>query len=145
MVILIGISQRTLSFGTHGSASKDSVVTSATVILILILPISLVLGCFLEEFAMMVPTLPIFFPIIQELDINPIWFGGLLALTLQMGLISLPVCLTMCTVKPVAKDVPIGDILVEVVPFRLVMAACLGLLVAFPQTGLTLPNAMINR
>ncbi|HAV08129.1 MAG TPA: C4-dicarboxylate ABC transporter permease, partial [Rhodobacteraceae bacterium] len=101
-------------------------------------------GCFLEGFAMLVLTLPIFFPVVLALGIDPIWFGVLVVLTLEMGLISPPVGLNVFIVKSVAPAVPLGRIFVGVLPFWLAMLATLILLVAFPQISLMLPNTMIR-
>ncbi|WP_370206229.1 TRAP transporter large permease [Pararhodobacter marinus] len=114
------------------------------VILALILACYLVLGCFLEGFAMLVLTMPIFFPVIQQLGFDPIWFGVLVVLTLEMGLISPPVGVNVFIVKSVAQHVPLGTIFRGVIPFWLAMIATLILLVAFPQISLLLPNTMIN-
>ena len=109
-----------------------------------ILLIYLVLGCFLEGFAMLVLTLPIFFPIITSLGIDPIWFGVLVVLTLEMGLISPPVGINVFIVKSVAPNVPLGQIFQGVLPFWAMMIVALGLLVAFPQIALILPNTMFD-
>ncbi len=179
-VILIGTVSRTLTFGALWAAAKDSVVTTATVmliliaahminpfmalsqiptavggfiealqlpalgVLVLILAIYLVLGCFLEGFAMLVLTLPIFFPIISDMGIDPIWFGVLVVLTLEMGLISPPVGLNVFIVKSVAPKVPLGQIFVGVIPFWLMMIVCLAILIAFPEISLYLPDTMKN-
>jgi len=112
--------------------------------LAIILLTYLVLGCFLEGFAMMVLTLPIFFPIITQLQIDPIWFGVLVVLTLEMGLISPPVGLNVFIVKSVAPDVPLGKIFAGVAPFWLAMLVTLIILTLFPQISLLLPNTMIG-
>ncbi|WP_413718748.1 TRAP transporter large permease [Silicimonas sp. MF1-12-2] len=179
-VILIGLVMRTLSLRALWISAKDSVVTTATVMLILIaahminpfmalshipsvvgdfinalelsptgvlvmiLVIYIVLGCFLEGFAMLVLTLPIFFPIILEMGIDPIWFGVLVVLALEMGLISPPVGLNVFIVKSVAPKVPLADIFRGVVPFWLMMIVTLAILIAFPQIALYLPTTMIN-
>ena len=79
-----------LDFGLYGT-------------LIVILAIYLVLGCFLEGLAMLVLTLPIFMPVVLGLGIDPIWFGVLVVLTLEMGLISPPVGINVFIVKSVAR------------------------------------------
>lgn len=112
--------------------------------LILILMIYLVLGCFLEGFAMLVLTLPIFFPIILQLGIDPIWFGVLTVLTLEMGLISPPVGINVFIVKSVAPKVELGDIFRGVLPFWLMMILAVALLMMFPQIVLLLPNTMFG-
>lgn len=113
-------------------------------ILIVILLCYLVLGCFLEGFAMLVLSMPIFFPVITDLGLDPIWFGVLVVLTLEMGLISPPVGVNVFIVKSVARDVPLGRIFAGVVPFWIAMMVTLALLIAFPQISLVLPNTMIN-
>lgn len=180
VVILIGVVTRSLSLRQFWEAAKDSVTTTATVMLILIaahlinpfialshipdavgefivgfglgqigtliliLSIYLVLGCFLEGFAMLVLTLPIFFPIILDLGIDPIWFGVLVVLALEMGLISPPVGLNVFIVKSVAPKVPLADIFRGVVPFWGMMVLAIGILIAFPQISLILPDTMFN-
>ena len=113
-------------------------------VLFLILGCYLILGCFLEGFAMLVLTMPIFFPIIQQLGFDPIWFGVLVVLTLEMGLISPPVGVNVFIVKSVAPHVPLGTIFRGVMPFWVAMIVTLILLVIFPQISLILPNTMIN-
>ncbi|MBF9033440.1 TRAP transporter large permease subunit [Rhodobacterales bacterium HKCCE2091] len=180
LVIIVGLVSRTLTLRAFWNAAQSSVVTTATVMLILIaahmlipflalsrlpqelggalagLPLPpvgililmlaayLVMGCFLEGFAMLVLSMPIFFPIVQELGIDPIWFGVLVVLTLEMGLISPPVGVNVFIVKSVAPDVPLGTIFRGVMPFWLAMLATLALLIAFPQIALLLPDTMID-
>ena len=179
-VIALGFVTSKLSLQALWAAAKDSIVTTATVMLILIaahiinpflalshipqfvgsaiaaldlpvfgilaliLAIYLVLGCFLEGFAMMVLTLPIFFPIVSQLGIDPIWFGVLVVLTLEMGLISPPVGINVFIVKSVARNVPLGTIFRGIVPFWLAMLVTLIILVLFPQIVLILPDTMIG-
>lgn len=180
LVILFGTAMRTLTLKALWKAAKDSVVTTATVMLILIaaymiktflalshiplalgeylqglaipalgvlaimLAIYLILGLFLEGFAMLVLSMPIFFPVVQQLGIDPIWFGVLVVLTLEMGLISPPVGLNVFIVKSVAPNVPLSRMFVGVVPFWIAMLVTLILLVLFPQISLLLPNTMIG-
>lgn len=180
LVILYGGVTRTLSIRAFWEAAKDSIVTTATVMLILIaahminpflalshiptvvgeflagleagtigtlvviLFVYLVLGCFLEGFAMLVLTLPIFFPVIVDLGIDPIWFGVLVVLTLEMGLISPPVGINVFIVKSVAPSVELGTIFRGVLPFWLAMIGTLAVLIAFPQISLILPDTMFN-
>lgn len=112
--------------------------------LIMILMVYLLLGCFLEGFAMLVLTLPIFFPIVQAMGIDPIWFGVLVVLTLEMGLISPPVGINVFIVKSVAKDAELADIFRGVLPFWCMMVICVGILILFPQLSLLLPNTMFD-
>ena len=113
-------------------------------VLLLILACYLVLGCFLEGFAMLVLTMPIFFPVITALGFDPIWFGVLVVLTLEMGLISPPVGVNVFIVKSVAPQVPLKDIFIGVMPFWLVMIVAILLMIVFPDIVLVLPNAMMG-
>lgn len=178
--IVIGALGRTLSLKGFLRALRDSIATTATVMLILIaayvmnpfLALShipqvvgefltalnigaygvlflillcyVVLGFFLEGFAMMVLTMPIFFPVITSLGFDPVWFGVIVVITLEMGLITPPVGINVFIVKSVAPDVPLKDIFAGVAPFMLAMLATIFLLVIFPQLALFLPNTMIG-
>ena len=93
---------------------------------------------------MMVLSMPIFFPVVMQLGIDPIWFGVLVVLTLEMGLISPPVGLNVFIVKSVAPNVSLARMFRGVIPFWIAMFVTLILLVAFPQISLLLPNTMIN-
>ena len=93
---------------------------------------------------MLVLTLPIFFPVVLELGIDPIWFGVLVVLTLEMGLISPPVGINVFIVKSVAPNASLSDIFRGVVPFWLAMLVALIILIVFPQLSLFLPDTMFN-
>lgn len=112
--------------------------------LFIILAAYIVLGMFLEGFAMLVLTLPIVHPTILALGFDPIWFGVLMVIVLEMGLISPPVGLNVFVVKGIAEDVPMSEIFVGILPFWVAMGACLVLLVAFPEIALFLPRTMIR-
>jgi tripartite ATP-independent transporter DctM subunit len=116
----------------------------ALAVLLIILVIYLILGCFMEGFAMLVLTLPIVFPIIVELGYDPIWFGIIIVLVVEMGLISPPVGMNVFVVKGVAPDVPLTDIFRGIFPFLGAMAVCVGLLIAFPDIALFLPETMMR-
>jgi tripartite ATP-independent transporter DctM subunit len=103
-----------------------------------------ILGTFLEGFAMLVLSLPMVLPIIAALGIDPIWFGVLVVITLEMGLISPPVGLNVFAVRSIATDVSLGRIFIGVMPFWLAMAACLAILVVFPEIALVVPNSMFG-
>lgn len=129
---------------TAVGAALEALNLSVLGTLVLILLVYMVLGCFLEGFAMLVLTLPIFFPVVLQLGIDPIWFGVLVVLTLEMGLISPPVGINVFIVKSVAPKVPLGDIFKGVIPFWIAMLLTLGVLIAFPQLSLYLPNKMFG-
>ena len=125
-------------------------------LLVIVLLAFIALGTFLDGFAMMVLVLPIVLPIIEQsqvpayLDLRPdssdfkVWFGVIMVIILEMALISPPVGMNVFVVKGVARDVPMRDIYIGILPFWLAMMACLVVLVAFPQISLLLPNTMLN-
>jgi tripartite ATP-independent transporter DctM subunit len=117
----------------------------ALAILTVIILVYIVLGTFMEGFAMMVLTVPIVLPIITTLGYDPIWFGIIMVLVLEMGLISPPVGMNVFVVKGVAPHVPIGQIYLGIMPFWLAMAVCVIFLVAFPDIALFLPDTMMGR
>lgn len=113
-------------------------------ILILIVFGYIILGTFLEGFAMMVLTVPIVVPMIQNMGYDPIWFGVLLVVVLEMSLISPPLGLNVFVVKGISGGVPMSEIFMGIIPFWLAMIVCAALLIAFPQIALFLPELMIR-
>jgi len=116
----------------------------ALAVLAVLLLAYLVMGMFLEGFAMMVLTVPIVFPIITALGIDPVWFGIFMVIVLEMGLISPPVGINVFVVKGIAEDVPMGKIFAGILPFWIAMVVCVAIITAFPQIVMILPNTMIQ-
>lgn len=112
--------------------------------LIAILALYIVLGTFLETFSMLVISIPIFFPIILKLGFDPIWFGVLVVVVVEMGLITPPVGLNVYVVKGLAPEVPMIDIFSGISTFFIAMLVGLAILIAFPAISLWLPNSMFN-
>ena len=104
----------------------------------------IVLGTFLEGIAMMVLTIPIVYPLIINMGYDPIWFGALLVVVLEMSLISPPLGLNVFVVKGIADGVPMSEIFMGVLPFWGAMLICAALLIAFPDIALLLPKTMIR-
>ena len=111
-------------------------------VMLILIGVYIILGMFLEGFSMLVLTLPIVFPIISQLGYDPIWFGVIVVIILEMGLITPPVGLNVYVVKGIAGNVPMQSIFAGILPFLLAMVICIGLLIAFPQIALFLPNTM---
>jgi tripartite ATP-independent transporter DctM subunit len=114
------------------------------VILFALIVIYIVLGMFLEGFSILVLTLAIVIPIVEALRFDLIWFGVIMVIVLEMGLISPPVGINVFVVKGLVPDTPIGDIYKGILPFWLAMGVCILLLVLFPQIALIVPNTMIR-
>ncbi|MCO6409465.1 TRAP transporter large permease [Hoeflea alexandrii] len=133
---------------THVPAMLGEAMTSAGLgpygVLLLIIIAYLVLGMFMDGLAMLVVTIPIFFPIITGLGFDPIWFGVVAVIVIEMGMITPPVGLNVFVVKSVAQDVPMATIFRGVIPFWVAMAVCLLAVIVFPQIALTIPSAMFR-
>jgi len=112
------------------------------VILILILLTFIVLGCVIETMAIILLTVPIFFPLIVQLGFDLIWFGILVVRATEIGLLTPPVGLNVFVIKGVAPDVPIGTIFRGIVPFLIADICHVAVLIAFPQLVLFLPDMM---
>ena len=123
----------------------ESVAAPRIWILLAILVFYLLLGTFMEEFAMIVLTLPIIFPLIVALGYDPIWFGVVIVLVIEMALISPPVGMNVFVVKAIAGDVTMNDVFTGIMPFWGALIVCLAIVVAFPDIALLLPNAMYGK
>jgi len=111
-------------------------------VLTLILLLYLVLGCLMDALAMIILTVPIIFPVIKELGFDPIWFGIIIVMTVELGLIHPPVGMNIFVIKSVIDDVKISTIFAGVLPFILTDLLRLAILVMFPILALWLPSHM---
>lgn len=103
-----------------------------------------VLGMFLDGLAMLVVTIPIYYPVILAAGFDPIWFGVIAVIVIEMGMITPPVGLNVFVVRGVADDVALRTVFAGVIPFLVAMIATLFLIIAFPQIALTIPNSMFG-
>jgi len=117
-------------------------VINRYLILGFILVIYILLGCVMDSLAMILLTVPIFFPLITQLGFNPIWFGILIVRVCEIGLITPPVGLNVYIIKGVAEDVPMHTIFKGIIPFLIADICHVALLVAVPQISLLLPSLM---
>jgi TRAP-type C4-dicarboxylate transport system permease large subunit len=108
----------------------------------IIILVYLVGGCFMDALAMIMLTVPIFFPVAQALNYDPIWFGVIIVLITEMGVITPPVGVNVYVVYGVVKDVPLETIFKGVFPMLLALLVCNLLLLIFPQIALFLPSLM---
>ena len=111
------------------------------VILILILITTLVLGCVMDSMAIVLLTIPVFYPLILELGFDPIWFGILVVRVTEMGLITPPVGLNVYVIKGISGT-PMRTVFKGIYPFLIADLCEVILLIAFPQITLFLPNLM---
>ena len=113
-------------------------------VLAVIILVYMFLGMFLESMAMLVLTIPVVIPIAIALNWDLIWFGIIVVIVLEMGMISPPVGINVFIVKSIAPDVPMGQIFRGIWPFWFAMAFMIVLLVAFPQIALFLPQTVVG-
>lgn len=102
----------------------------------------ILLGCLMDGLASMILTLPIVYPLVMELGFDPIWFGVMITVLMEMSLITPPVGMNVFVISGVARDVPMYTIFLGILPFFLAMVVCLILLIIFPQIALYLPATM---
>ncbi|PAE30376.1 TRAP transporter large permease [Oceanobacillus profundus] len=112
------------------------------IILIGILVVLLLLGCFIESLALIVITLPILYPIITELGFNGIWFGVIMIMVINIGALTPPLGISVYVIKGVARNIPLQTIFRGVVPMIIAMIVCVAILVVFPQIVTILPDLM---
>jgi tripartite ATP-independent transporter DctM subunit len=118
-----------LDIGAHGT-------------LALILAFFLLMGCILDAMAMIILLVPIVFPVITELGFDPIWFGVIIVMTVELGLITPPVGMNVFVINSIARSVSLPTIFKGVMPFVLTDIVRLILLVLFPSIVLFLPMTM---
>lgn len=113
------------------------------VLLILMQLVVMFLGMFLEQTSIILVTMPIFLPIIKAMGWDPIWFGTIMMLNLEMATITPPFGLSLFVMKGVAPpEITIGDIYRAAVPFIVINIALMGLMIFFPGIVLWLPSLM---
>lgn len=114
----------------------------APVVMAIIIFIYIVLGCFLDAMAMVLLTIPVFYPVALSLGYDPIWFGVVIVLVVGMGMITPPVGMGVYVITGVAKDVPMGTVFKGIWPFFYVEVVFAALLMIFPQIATWLPSVM---
>jgi C4-dicarboxylate transporter DctM subunit len=111
-------------------------------VLALIMGMYLVLGCLMDAMAMIILTVPIIFPVITSLGFDPIWFGVIIVMTVELGLIHPPVGMNVFVIKSVVKDVKFSTIFAGVIPFIITDLIRLVILIALPMIATFLPSRM---
>lgn len=110
------------------------------VVLVLILGVYLVLGCFIDALALVLLTVPIFYPVIIALGFNPIWFGVIIVLAVGMGVLTPPVGANVYVVAGVDRETPVMTIFRGVWLYLFAVFVCIAILIVFPEIVLFLPN-----
>lgn len=97
-------------------------------------------GCFIDALALVLLTIPVFYPVVQTLGYNPVWFGVVIVVVTQMGVITPPVGVNAYVVSGIERDVPLQAVFRGALPFLVALLAAAALLVAFPALALWLPS-----
>jgi tripartite ATP-independent transporter DctM subunit len=111
-------------------------------VIVAICAIYVVLGTAMEELSMILLTVPLFFPVVASLGYSPIWFGIVIVIVVQLGLISPPVGMNIFVVKNLLGHISIGTVFRGVTPFTIALCVLLALIVAFPEIATWLPSYM---
>ena len=114
--------------------------TSPLVMLLVLTVFYLILGCFLDALAMIIGTIPIVFPLVTALGIDPVWFGIYLVVMAELALITPPVGMNLYVVQGIRKEGLITDVIMGTIPFLFMMLLLVVLLVVWPDLALWLPR-----
>ncbi len=120
----------------------ENLPLSADAILIVILLIYLVMGCALDSLAMILLTIPIFFPVVAKMGFDPVWFGVIVVMVVELGLITPPIGMNVFVIKGMAPEVPLGSIYRGVLPFVVAQILLIAIIVTFPAIATWLPSTM---
>ncbi len=123
----------------------DAIVAAALprmAVFFMILVVFVFLGCVMDCFAIMILMVPILYPIMQAMNFNTIWFGVIMVIVLEIGLITPPVGLNVFVIKGAVPDVPLTTMFKGIWPFLVAAVICIGILITFPQIALYLPSKM---
>jgi C4-dicarboxylate transporter DctM subunit len=112
----------------------------AWVVMGLIVLFYLFAGCFVDALALVLLTIPIFYPVVTKLGYDPLWFGVMIVLVTQMGVITPPVGVCVYVVSGMERDIPLQTIFRGALPFLLAMTVAAILLILFPDLALLLPR-----
>ena len=150
MILFIIIGATTFSQILSFSGSTNGIVNiitqsglSANALVIVMLLILIVLGVFIDQVSMMLITLPIFMPLVNSLAIDPVWFGVLFLICMQLGMLLPPHGLLLMTMKGVTPpQVTMGHIFQAVVPYLVISIAVLALVYFVPEVATWMPKAL---
>jgi tripartite ATP-independent transporter DctM subunit len=147
MLIVIGASFLNFTLASAGlgrelDAFLSGLGLSPVATILVIVAMYVVLGFFIETLSLMVVTIPIVVPLVVELGYDPVWFGILMIVLIEMALITPPVGLNLYVVQAARASGTLGEVMAGAAPFVLVMLAMALALIAFPQIALWLPGVL---
>ena len=115
---------------------------STLAVLLLMIVFYLVLGCFLDSISMILITVPVFLPLITGMHLSSVWFGVLLVVVVEVGLVTPPVGLNLFVIRAQVPDIPLGTVIRGIIPFLGADAVLITLLLAVPSLALWLPSVL---
>lgn len=147
MLVVIGASFLNFTLASAGIGRElQEFITglglSRLSMILVIVCIYIVLGFFIETLSLMVVTIPIIVPLVVEQGYDPIWFGILMIVLIEMALITPPVGLNLYVVQGARKSGRMSEVMLGTIPYILAMLAMAAALIAFPAIALYLPNAL---
>ncbi len=152
MIMMIIIAAQFLNFvlaaiGITDAVAKtmESMGLGKITTMLVIVVFYLVLGCFMETISMMILTTPFIFPIVTNVGWDPIWWGIVLTILIEAALITPPVGLNLYVVQGMRERGPVSDVIQGALPFVGAMMVLIGLLMAFPDLALWLPNYVMGK
>ena len=113
---------------------------SPNALMLVIIFLYFVGGFFMDSMALVVVTIPIFFPVVMQLGFDPIWFGVIIVLVSEMGVITPPVGVNVFVIKGIAPDIPLHHIFLGIFPFLIALVLMTIMLIIFPQIATFLPS-----
>ena len=111
-------------------------------IMILICLFYMISGCFIDAMALIMLTIPIIYPVILQLNYDPVWFGVVIVLISQIAVVTPPVGVNVYVIKGIAPEVPIVSIFRGTFPFLIAMVILLAAIIWFPDLVLWFPNLL---
>lgn len=147
MMLIVGtyILGHVLIYGdiaTHMTEAILNISSNKYVIIFLIYVLFVILGMLIEPLAVVCLIVPLIYPVLVQLGFDPIWIGVMCVITSMIGNVSPPVGLTMYIAHGYSKDLKLEKLMIQVIPFILVMLVHLTLITVFPQIVMWLPNNM---
>jgi C4-dicarboxylate transporter, DctM subunit len=123
-------------------ASIGELGVSPLVVILLLVVFYVALGCFLEGIGMVLITVPVLLPLVVANGFDPVWFGVLLVIVVEIGLVTPPLGMNIFVIRAQAPDIGLPEMFRGVVPFLIAPFALIAVLLAFPQVALWLPGIL---
>ena len=107
---------------------------------VLIVGIYILLGAFLDTMAMIILSIPIFFPIVSSMGLDAVWFGIVVVIAVELALITPPMGINVFVIRGLAADIPLAQVFLGVMPFCAALIALIALVIAVPEIVTVLPT-----